>query len=158
MKEEDEAFFYDEGSNMSSKQPDQPIRFYSFPYSGHCHRVALLLSELELPHETINVDLANKAHKSEAFLAMNAFGQVPVIQDGDVTIADSLAILTYLPSVTVPDGGHRAPRLKPPKSSDGSHWPPGLWHLVRRQRAPASSSMRRLTWLAHRRAASHYSK
>lgn len=81
---------------MSSKQPDQPIRFYSFPYSGHCHRVALLLSELELPHETINVDLANKAHKSEAFLAMNAFGQVPVIQDGDVTIADSLAILTYL--------------------------------------------------------------
>ena len=81
---------------MSSKQPDQPIRFHTFPYSGHCHRVALLLSDLQLPHETINVDLANKAQKSEAFLAMNPFGQVPVIQDGDVTIADSLAILTYL--------------------------------------------------------------
>lgn len=96
MKDDDGAFFQTERSIMSSKQPDQPIRFYSFPYSGHCHRVAMLLSELQLPHETINVDLANKAHKSEAFLAMNPFGQVPVIQDGEVTIADSLAILTYL--------------------------------------------------------------
>jgi len=81
---------------MTSQHPEQAIRFYSFPYSGHCHRVALLLSALELPHETIRVDLANKAQKSTAFLAINAFGQVPVIQDGAVIVADSLAILTYL--------------------------------------------------------------
>lgn len=83
---------------MQTPSPASPIRFYSFPYSGHCHRVALMLALLELPHETVPVDLTRKANKSPAFLALNAFGQVPVIEDGDTVIADSLAILTYLAS------------------------------------------------------------
>lgn len=44
----------------------------------------------------MHADLANKAHKSAAFLAMNPFAQVPVLLDGDVTLADSNAILVYL--------------------------------------------------------------
>ena len=56
----------------------------------------MFLSLLGLPFERIDVDLANKAHKSATFLAMNPFGQVPVLQDGDVTLADSNAILVYL--------------------------------------------------------------
>jgi glutathione S-transferase len=42
------------------------------------------------------VDLAAGEHKQEAFLAMNRFGQVPVLADGDSVIADSNAILVYL--------------------------------------------------------------
>jgi glutathione S-transferase len=76
--------------------PAQPIKLYRVAISGHAHRVELFLSLLGLPFERVEIDLAAKAHKTPAFLAMNAFGQVPVIQDGDVTLADSNAILVYL--------------------------------------------------------------
>jgi glutathione S-transferase len=78
--------------------PAQPIRFFSFPLSGHAHRVKLLLSMLRLPFEEIDVDLRNGAHKQPDYLAKNVFGQVPVIEDGSVTLADSNAILVYLAS------------------------------------------------------------
>jgi glutathione S-transferase len=64
--------------------------------SGHSHRVELFLSLPGLPFEIVNVDLVAGAHKKPDFLAINAFGQVPVIEDGEVTRADSNAILVYL--------------------------------------------------------------
>jgi len=73
-----------------------PIRVYRMALSGHCHRVELLLSLLAIPYETIDVNLAAGEQKKPDFLARNAFGQVPVIEDGDVTLADSNAILVYL--------------------------------------------------------------
>lgn len=80
----------------SSAGPAHPIRLHHFALSGHAHRVLLGLSLLGLPHEVVPVDLRGGQHKSPAFLAMNPWGQVPVIQDGDVTLADSNAILVYL--------------------------------------------------------------
>src|SRR6266446_5273835 len=74
----------------------RPIKLYRHVLSGHSHRVELFLSLLGLPYEMIDVDLAAKAHKAPEFLAMNPFGQVPVIQDGEITLADSNAILVYL--------------------------------------------------------------
>ncbi len=73
-----------------------PIKFYNFPRSGHAHRVELMLSLLHLPVETLLVDLTQGVHKQPAFLALNAFGQVPVIDDQGVILADSNAILVYL--------------------------------------------------------------
>lgn len=77
-------------------KPSQAIRVFRHPISGHCHRVELYLSLLGLPHELVHVELSQRAHKQPEFLAKNAFGQVPVVQDGDVTLADSNAILVYL--------------------------------------------------------------
>ncbi|EGC98458.1 glutathione S-transferase domain-containing protein, partial [Burkholderia sp. TJI49] len=76
--------------------PVAPIRVYSFPLSGHAHRVRLFLSLLGLPFETIDVDLAAGAQREPAFLALNPLGQVPVIDDGGIVLADSNAILVYL--------------------------------------------------------------
>lgn len=76
--------------------PAQPIKLYRASISGHSHRVELMLSLLGLPFECVDIDLVAKGHKTPDFLAMNAFGQVPVIQDGDITLADSNAILVYL--------------------------------------------------------------
>ncbi|CRM16522.1 MULTISPECIES: glutathione S-transferase family protein [Pseudomonas] len=73
-----------------------PIKLYRHPLSGHAHRVELMLSLLGLPTELISVDLANGAHKTREFLALNRFGQVPVIDDNGTVLADSNAILTYL--------------------------------------------------------------
>jgi glutathione S-transferase len=77
-------------------KPPQPIRLYRFPLSGHAHRAELMLSLLGLPYEPIDVDLVQGAQKTPDFLARNAFGEVPVIEDGEVTLPDSNAILTYL--------------------------------------------------------------
>lgn len=78
------------------RHPAQPIKLYRYPLSGHSHRVELFLSLLGLPFELIDVDLVAGAQKSPAFLEMNPFGQVPVIQDSGITLADSNAILVYL--------------------------------------------------------------
>lgn len=78
--------------------PAQPIKLYRVLLSGHSHRVALFLSLLGLPFEPVDVDFAGGEHKRLPFLQLNRFGQVPVIQDGDLTLADSNAILVYLAS------------------------------------------------------------
>ena len=73
-----------------------PIKLYNFPKSGHAHRIELMLSLLNLPTELVFVDLAKGAHKQPEFLALNPFGQVPVIDDNGTVVADSNAILVYL--------------------------------------------------------------
>jgi len=81
---------------MPSKKPITPIRLYRFRLSGHCHRVELMLSILKLPYEFVELDRNQTVHKQADFLAKNPFGMLPVIEDGDVVLADSNAILVYL--------------------------------------------------------------
>lgn len=78
------------------------IRLYRHPISGHCHRVELMLSLLGLPYEAVEVDLMAAEHKAAPFLALNPLGQVPVLSDGELTLADSNAILVYLASRYAP--------------------------------------------------------
>ncbi|NVM74603.1 glutathione S-transferase [Duganella sp. SG902] len=85
------------------------MKLYGIPLSGHTHRVQLFLNLLNLPHDYVTVDLANAEHKKEPFLRMNAFGEIPVLQDGEVTLADSNAILVYLAS-KYDDSGRWLPR------------------------------------------------
>ena len=72
------------------------MKLYHHPLSGHSHRARLFVSLLGLPHELVEVDLKAGAHKKPEFLKLNPFGQVPVLEDDDVVIADSNAILVYL--------------------------------------------------------------
>jgi glutathione S-transferase len=72
------------------------LRLHSFPLSGHAHRARLMLALLGLKAETVDLDLRGGAQKQPGYLALNAFGQVPVLEDGETVIADSNAILVYL--------------------------------------------------------------
>ena len=72
------------------------LKIYSFPLSGHSHRVILFASLAGIAYEVIDLDLANGEHKKPAYLSINPAGQVPAIVDGDNAIADSNAILVYL--------------------------------------------------------------
>jgi len=85
------------------------IRLHRHPLSGHSHRVELLLSLLELEHEQVEVDLLAGEQRSAAFRALNRFGQVPVLEDGDQAFADSNAILVYLATRYAPDWLPRDP-------------------------------------------------
>lgn len=72
------------------------MKLYHHPLSGNAHRARLFLSLLGVPHDLVEVDLMAGAHKRPEFLALNPFGQVPVLEDGDVVVPDSTAILVYL--------------------------------------------------------------
>lgn len=72
------------------------MKIHHHPLSGHSHRVVLFASLLGLDAQLIEVDLMAGAHKKPEFLALNSFGQVPVLEDGGVVVADSNAILVYL--------------------------------------------------------------
>jgi len=72
------------------------LKLYEFAVSGNAHKVRLLLSLLRLEYDSIAVDGLNKQHKTNEFLAMNPFGQVPVLVDDEFILRDSTAILVYL--------------------------------------------------------------
>ncbi|WP_207485104.1 glutathione S-transferase family protein [Arenibaculum pallidiluteum] len=69
--------------------------------SGHTHRVVLLLRALGLPYRFEVADGARRA--SAEFRALNPLGQIPVLQDGGLILADSNAILVYLVRRYAPD-------------------------------------------------------
>lgn len=72
------------------------IRLYGTMQSGNVYKVRLFLALLDLPYEFVPVDLANRAHRSPAFLQLNPFGQVPVLMEKNLILRDSQAILVYL--------------------------------------------------------------
>lgn len=72
------------------------MKLYDLPLSGHAHRARLFLSLIGLPYETVPVDLRGGEHKSPAFLKLNPFGQVPVLDDDGTIVPDSNAILVYV--------------------------------------------------------------
>jgi glutathione S-transferase len=80
----------------AAARPAAPIRLYYHALSGHVHRVELFLTLLDLPFEKVPIDIFKREQREPAFLARNPFGQVPVIEDGELTLADSNAILVYL--------------------------------------------------------------
>ena len=81
---------------MPAARPAQPIRLYTTLLSGHGHRVKLFLTLLDLPFEVIELNMRAGDNRKPEYLEINPFGQVPTIQDGDLTLFDSNAILVYL--------------------------------------------------------------
>lgn len=72
------------------------MKLYHHPLSGHAHRAQLFLSLAGVPHELVPVDLGRRAHKAPEFMALNRFGQIPVLDDGGTIVSDSNAILVYV--------------------------------------------------------------
>lgn len=82
--------------NVKFPKANAPIKLYRHPLSGHCHRVQLMMSLLDVPYETIDLDMDNGAHKTPSYLKISPFGQVPAIDDNGITLTDSNAIIIYL--------------------------------------------------------------
>ncbi|NJO80091.1 MAG: glutathione S-transferase [Cyanobacteria bacterium RM1_2_2] len=72
------------------------IKLYGHELSGNSYKAKLLLSLLGVDYEWVKVDLMSGAHKQPEYLALNPFGQVPLLVDGDTIVADAQAILVYL--------------------------------------------------------------
>lgn len=72
------------------------IELFEFALSGNCHKIRLMLSLLGLNYKSHLLNGAAREHKSPEFLALNSFGQTPVLKDGEIIVRDSQAILVYL--------------------------------------------------------------
>jgi glutathione S-transferase len=72
------------------------IKLYGHPFSLNARKAHWTLEELELPYEYQTVNIPKGEQKTPLFLAINPAGRVPVLTDGDVTIAESNAIVAYL--------------------------------------------------------------
>jgi len=72
------------------------MKLYDVQISGNCYKIRLFLSLLKLDYEIVPIDIANHEQKSPAYLKKNPLGEIPVLEDGDLMLRDSQAILVYL--------------------------------------------------------------
>lgn len=67
-----------------------------FGQSGNAYKPALYFALGGIDWEPVWIDFFHGAHKAADFTAKNDMAQVPVLEHGDVTIAQSAVILDYL--------------------------------------------------------------
>ena len=67
-----------------------------FAPNSRAGRILWLLEELALPYELNRMDFHPKDLKSEAHRARHPLGRVPVLDDGDISIFESGAIVEYI--------------------------------------------------------------
>ncbi len=84
------------------------LRLYWHPFSVVPRRVRIAVREKGVTCEEVEVDLPGGALRTADFRRLNPFGQVPVLEDGGLVIAESIAILEYL------EERHPTPALLPP--------------------------------------------
>ena len=75
-----------------------PIRLYSYWRSSAAYRVRIALNLKKLDYEIVPVSLAPgvSEHRKDAYRAINPQMLVPFLEDGDVKMGQSLAMLEYL--------------------------------------------------------------
>jgi glutathione S-transferase len=64
--------------------------------SSNVQTVMWLIAELNLAHKRLDVGGAFGGNRDPEFLSMNPMGRVPVLQDGDLVLFESQAIMRYL--------------------------------------------------------------
>jgi glutathione S-transferase len=72
------------------------LRFHYHPFSVFARRVHVTLLEKEIPHEKVLIDLPAREQRQPAYLAMNPYGRVPVIDEEGFVLYESAAIMMYL--------------------------------------------------------------
>jgi glutathione S-transferase len=89
------------------------MRLYDYLPSGNGYKVRLLLSQLGLPFTLVEKDILRGETRTDAFLALNPNGRIPVLElDDGRRLAESGAILVYLAEGTAFLPGDRFARAQ----------------------------------------------
>jgi glutathione S-transferase len=107
--------------------------------SHNVKKVAWFARELDLPH--VRHDVGGKFGMSEAYIAMNPNRLIPTIEDGDVVLWESNAILRYLASRYAPEAMWPADPAARAQCDKWMDWQfsfaegqrDAFWNLVRKQ-------------------------
>ena len=86
------------------------MKLFDFPFSPNCRKVRAVAYEVGVRFDPVLVDLLAGDQRSPAHLARNPMGRVPVLEDGDLVLWESTAIIRYLAAGThlVPTGRRAA--------------------------------------------------
>ena len=92
----------------------KPIKLYTFWRSSASYRVRIVLNLKKLTYESVLIHFRKEGgqHRKPDFLAMNPQGLLPVLQEGDWSLSQSLAIAEYLEEI------HPEPALLPDDPRD----------------------------------------
>jgi glutathione S-transferase len=71
------------------------MKLYDFAFSPNCRKVRSVAYELGIEFEHVPVNLVKGEQRAPDFLAKNPNGRVPVLEDGDFVLWESVAILRY---------------------------------------------------------------
>ena len=72
------------------------MRLYTFTVTPNNRKVEAFVRHFDLPVEVHHVSFKDKEQQSPAYLAINPMAKVPALTDGDFSLWESNAILTYL--------------------------------------------------------------
>ena len=73
------------------------LKLYGMSTSGNCHKVKLLLEQLDRPYQWQEVDILKGESQTDAFLVMNPVGQVPTLEiEPGKYLTESNAMLCFL--------------------------------------------------------------
>jgi len=131
------------------------IILYGHPESGHTYKVALTLALAGIPHEYRWVDVFRPLEQRSAdFQAASRYGEIPVLVDDGIPLAQSNAILLHLAERHRTLGGEDAARLT--LAREWLFWEanriglslPNLRHRLRFEESPAPPAL--LDWLRAR--------
>jgi glutathione S-transferase len=90
--------------------------------SSNVQAVMWGIAELGLDVDRRDVGGRFGGNDTPEFLAMNPMGKVPVLQDGDVTLFESAAILRYLVARYGGGGLEHGPRAKAGRNGRSTRW------------------------------------
>jgi glutathione S-transferase len=72
------------------------MKLYDLELSGNCYKVRLLAALAGIDLDIVPVDFMAGEHKRPPLIDLNPWGELPILQDSEVVLRDSQAILVYL--------------------------------------------------------------
>lgn len=95
---------------------------YNYVLSGNCYKVRLMAALLGVAYETRAVDFyPGFEHRSEALLALNPAGTLPILVDGETVLTETAAMLGWL-ALRHDPSGRWFPAADPVLGPEVLHW------------------------------------
>ena len=117
------------------------LTLYTASFSSNGRKTVALARHLGLCLEIVEVNVYRGEGRAPAFLAINPFGKVPTLVDGDLVLMESNAILVYLSEA---HGEFRLWSQEPRARGEilrwlfweSAHWQPALTQVLRAHAGP----------------------
>ncbi len=72
------------------------MKLYDLELSGNCYKIRLFLAMIGKSYQLVPVDFLDGEHARPPLSDLNPFKEIPILEDGNLILRDSQAILVYL--------------------------------------------------------------